>query len=309
MLLALPAPATAAGTGTGGTSAPSGGGGAGYGHPVRQRPASPSPERPAARVRVRPVASSFSVAPTSLAAGAPVTFSFRVDGRMRQVRVRITLTRIGTRGPAKRLRLGYQTTGVPHTHVWTPAPGELPAGDYGVALQAFDDSGRALRRTARASGRGQLTVAVEPPPAPVPAGQFPVQGPYTLGGESSRFGAARDGHIHQGHDVSAASGTPVVAPMAGIVTWVAFQAKGAGHYVVLRGEDGRDYVFMHLKAGSITAAKGAPVTAGQPFAQVGSTGGSSGPHLHFEIWPSGWYSSKASAPIDPLPQLMQWAAR
>jgi hypothetical protein len=316
-LLAVPASAPAAGTGTGGTSAPSTGGGASYGEPAtQQRPASPRPApapplpAPRVRLRVRPVASSFSVAPSTLSVGTPATFTFRVDGRMPHVRVRITLTRVGSPAPAKRLRLGYQTTGVEHTHVWSPAPGELTAGDYAVRLQAFDDAGRSLRRTARASGRGELTLAVAPPPpAPVVPGRFPVQGSYTFGGETSRFGAGRDGHVHQGQDISATEGTTVVAPMAGVVTWVAFQAKGAGHYVVLRGADGRDYVFMHLKAGSVTAVKGLPLAAGQPFAQVGSTGGSSGPHLHFEIWPNGWYSSKASAPIDPLPQLTQWAAR
>ena len=82
---------------------------------------------------------------------------------------------------------------------------------------------------------------------------------------------------------------------------------GAGYYVVLRGADARDYVFMHLKAGSITVVKGAALATGQQFAQVGSTGGSSGPHLHFEIWPEGWYSSNESKPIDPLPQLLEWA--
>ncbi len=53
----------------------------------------------------------------------------------------------------------------------------------------------------------------------------------------------------------------------------------------------------------MSVVKGATLAAGQAFAQVGSTGASSGPHLHFEIWPDGWYSTKASAPVDPLPQL------
>jgi murein DD-endopeptidase MepM/ murein hydrolase activator NlpD len=64
---------------------------------------------------------------------------------------------------------------------------------------------------------------------------------------------------------------------------------------------------MHLREGSLTVAKGAVLAAGEQFAQVGSTGASSGAHLHFEIWPDGWYSSRASAPIDPLPQLQAWA--
>ena len=301
-LLAAPATAPAAGSDTGGSAAPSSSGGATYGEPVQR-------VRRAARFPSRPVATEFAVAPATLDAGRPATFAFRVDGRMRRVRVRIELTRIGAAAPAKRLRLGYLRTGVRHKHVWTPVAGELPAGEYAVTLHAFDDAGHTLRRTAQASGRSRLTVQVTAPPVPVPvgAGVFPIQGAYTFGGEDARFGAQRDGHVHEGQDVTAAEGTPLIAPVASFVYWIAVQRKGAGHYVVLRAPDGTDYVFMHLKAGSITAVKGAALAAGQPFAQVGSTGASSGPHLHFEIWPQGWYSSKESKPIDPLPQLLAWA--
>jgi murein DD-endopeptidase MepM/ murein hydrolase activator NlpD len=300
-LTLLPAPASAAGPGTGGATAPTFSGGVMYGQPLRKvRRARPAPSRP--------IASEFTVAPGTLEPGRPATFAFRVDGRSRTVRVRLEFIRAGASAPAKLLRLGYRRTGERQEYVWTPAAGELPAGDYTVTLQAFDDAGHTLRRTAQASGRSRLVVQVAPPAVPVGAGIFPIQGPYSFGGEDARFGAQRDGHIHQGQDVTAAEGTPLVAPVAAFVYWVAFQRNGAGHYVVLRGADGPDYVFMHLKAGSVTAVKGASLAAGQAFAQVGSTGASSGPHLHFEIWPDGWYSSKESQPIDPLPQLLAWAS-
>jgi murein DD-endopeptidase MepM/ murein hydrolase activator NlpD len=299
-LTLLPASgASAAGHGTGGTAAPSSAGGATYGQPVLK-------VRRAARNSSRPTPTEFSVSPTALAAGAPATFAYRVDGPTRTVRVRIELQRAGA-AAAVRLRLGYRRTGVRHTHVWTPAAGQLPAGDYTVTLRAFDDTGRTLRRTASASGRGHLAVQVAPPAVPTGRGRFPVAGAYTLGGEGARFGAGREGHAHGGQDIIAASGTPLVAPLASTVYWIAFQRRGAGHYVVLRGADGTDYVFMHLLAGSITVAKGAALAAGQPFGAVGSTGASSGPHLHFEIWPDGWYSGDESRPIDPLPQLLAWA--
>jgi murein DD-endopeptidase MepM/ murein hydrolase activator NlpD len=294
-LTLLPA-ATATAAGTGGTAAPSSAGGTTYGQPVQKV------RRSSARSS-RPVATEFSVAPSTLVAGTPATFAFRVDGPSRTVRVRIVLTRPGA-APV-RLRLGYRRTGVRHTYVWTPSG--LAGGDYAVTLKAFDDRGRGLRRTATASGRGHLAVQVAPPPVAPGTGVFPVQGAYGFGGPDARFGAGRDGHLHEGQDVTAAEGTPLVAPLAATVYWIAFQRGGAGHYVVLRGADGTDYVFMHLLAGSISVVKGAAVAAGQPFAAVGSTGASSGPHLHFEIWPDGWYSSKASKPIDPLPTLMAWA--
>jgi murein DD-endopeptidase MepM/ murein hydrolase activator NlpD len=147
--------------------------------------------------------------------------------------------------------------------------------------------------------------------APAPSGEsahhFPVSGNYSLGGADARFGASRNGHRHQGQDVIAAEGTPVVAPWAGLVEFVRFQQSGAGWYIVLDGDDeDRDYVFMHLRKDSILVAPGQHVTAGQPLAQVGNTGRSSGPHLHFEIWVGGWFDG--GKPVDPLPLLEQWAA-
>jgi murein DD-endopeptidase MepM/ murein hydrolase activator NlpD len=301
-LLAAPASAAATGPATGGTAAPSYAGGTTYGQPVQKvrrfsRTSSP-----------RPVATEFAVAPATLEEGRPATFTYRIDGRMRTARVRIELTRAGAPAPAKWLRLGYQRTAARHSYVWTPAKGELPAGEYDVTLQAFDDAGHRLRRTARASGRSRVTVRVPPPAVPAVAGVFPILGAYSFGGDDARFGAQRDGHVHQGQDITAAEGTPVVAPVPSFVYWVDVQPGGAGHYVVLRGTDGTDYVFMHLRKGSITAVKGGSLASDQQFAQVGSTGSSTGPHLHFEIWPDGWYSSKESQPIDPLPQLLAWAS-
>ncbi len=299
-MLVLPAAATAADPPTGGTTAP-GDGTVTYGQPTKRA------KRFKPAQAARPVAREFSVTPAAVAAGAPVTFAYRVRGRTRKVRVRIVLRR-GAR--VVRLRLGYRRTGMRHTYAWKPSA--LPAGDYAVALQAFDGAGRALRRTAAAPGRTTLTIQAPPPPPAAPApsatGVFPVAGAYSFGGAGARFGAGRPGHIHQGQDVTAAQGTPLVAPVAGTVYWIAYQASGAGHYVVERGTDGVDYVFMHLVTGSITVKKGQALVPGQPFGQVGMTGDASGPHLHFEIWPDGWYSSKASQPIDPLPQLQAWAA-
>jgi murein DD-endopeptidase MepM/ murein hydrolase activator NlpD len=134
--------------------------------------------------------------------------------------------------------------------------------------------------------------------------RFPIAGPFDWGGADARFGARRKGHRHQGQDLAAASGTPVVAPYRGVVTAVEYQAKGAGHYVVIQGED-YDYVFMHLLGSSIVVRQGDRVRTGQRIAEVGSSGGSSGPHLHFELWAGGWYAG--GKPIDPLPLLSAWS--
>jgi murein DD-endopeptidase MepM/ murein hydrolase activator NlpD len=175
---------------------------------------------------------------------------------------------------------------------------------------------RASKGGAKARGKARRRRAVRkaPKPAPAPAPlpiptsdhAFPVAGPYSLGGSDSRFGAARRGHTHQGQDIAAAEGVPVVAPWAGTVEAVKYQAGGAGHYVVLDGDgEDRDYVFMHLRQGSVLVTKGTAVVKGQQLAEVGNTGSSSGAHLHFEIWiGGGWYTG--GQPTDPLPFLQAW---
>jgi murein DD-endopeptidase MepM/ murein hydrolase activator NlpD len=134
--------------------------------------------------------------------------------------------------------------------------------------------------------------------------RFPIAGPFDWGGPGARFGAKRRGHSHQGQDLPAAAGTPVVAPYRGVVIAVQYQARGAGHYVVIHSED-YDYVFMHLLTSSIVVKEGQRVRTGQRIAEVGSTGESSGPHLHFEVWEGAWYAG--GHPIDPLPLLEAWS--
>ena len=241
---------------------------------------------------------AFAVSPAVIAPGAELTIRLRVDGLPRRMRVRIDLVP-ETGGPAAtRLRLGRRITGRVITARWTP---ELPPGRYVARLRATSVLNR---EKARASGVSAVEVTA--PPTVASTGIFPVQGVWDLGGEDARFGAGRAGHTHQGQDIIAAAGTPVVAPRGGFVSWRAYQARGAGHYIVLHGDDARDYVFMHLQDGSLLVQKGQAVAAGQPLGAVGATGRADGAHLHFEIWPGGWFADD-SQPIDPLPELLAWA--
>jgi murein DD-endopeptidase MepM/ murein hydrolase activator NlpD len=104
----------------------------------------------------------------------------------------------------------------------------------------------------------------------------------------------------------AAEGTPVVAPRGGVIDAVQYQAAGAGNYVVLdaSGED-YDYVFMHMRTGSIPVKEGQRVRTGQKIGEVGHTGDASGSHLHFEVWSGAWYAGGHA--VDPLPFLRAWA--
>lgn len=165
----------------------------------------------------------------------------------------------------------------------------------------------AKKKAARGQAKRPALPAPAPPAPTAGRHRFPLVGTYTFGGKDARFGAGRKGHTHQGQDMAAADGTPVVAPRTGTVEVVRYQASGAGHYVVLDGDgEDRDYVFMHLRAGSIVVTEGQRVRIGAPLGQVGNTGVSFGPHLHFEVWVGGgWYTG--GEPIDPLPLLRAWA--
>ncbi len=86
---------------------------------------------------------------------------------------------------------------------------------------------------------------------------------------------------HSGLDITAPQGTPVVSVAAGVV--VSKNASGAayGNHVVVKHADGRYTLYAHLSATSVSV--GQSVSAGQQVGNVGSTGNSSGPHLHFEV--------------------------
>ena len=76
---------------------------------------------------------------------------------------------------------------------------------------------------------------------------FPVRGSHDFGGAGAHFGAGRSGHSHQGQDVFAECGTPLVAARAGKVKFSGFHAA-AGYYVVIDGKGTDvDYAYMHLR--------------------------------------------------------------
>ncbi|MBA2347620.1 MAG: M23 family metallopeptidase [Solirubrobacterales bacterium] len=145
------------------------------------------------------------------------------------------------------------------------------------------------------------------PPAPDPTitgpSTFPIQGTWEiLDTYVTKFGGGRG---HQGQDVFAKCGTPLVAPTAAKVTHVKYHSA-AGHYIVMKNADGHSYAMMHMLKKSPLSV-GDELQPGTPVGQVGETGRASGCHLHFELWTApGWY--EGGEPIDPLPQLRAWAA-
>ena len=136
--------------------------------------------------------------------------------------------------------------------------------------------------------------------------KFPVRGNHNYGEGQAAFGAGRNGHTHEGQDVFASCGTPLVAARGGVVKLNRTHSAG-GNYIVIDGEGTDvDYAYMHMREPS-PLAKGARVRTGQLIGHVGDTGDSNGCHLHFEMWSGpGWYTG--GAPVDPLPFLKAWDA-
>jgi murein DD-endopeptidase MepM/ murein hydrolase activator NlpD len=105
------------------------------------------------------------------------------------------------------------------------------------------------------------------------------------------FGAARGGGAyHHGIDLGAASGTPIAAVASGQVV-LASAGYGYGNYVVIRHDDGSETLYAHLS--QIYVVQGEWVVQGATIGTVGSTGWTTGPHLHFEVRVGG-------AAVDPL---------
>ncbi len=93
--------------------------------------------------------------------------------------------------------------------------------------------------------------------------------------------------MHEGVDMSAPQGTPIYAAKAGKVTVTSYQEGGAGYYVSINHGDGFASIYMHMT--HYIVKPGQYVSTGQVIGYVGSTGGSTGPHLHFGISYKGEY--------------------
>ena len=93
--------------------------------------------------------------------------------------------------------------------------------------------------------------------------------------------------MHNGIDMACAQGTPIYATRAGTVTVASYQAGGAGNYVSINHLDGFASIYMHMTNYVVSA--GQSVSQGQLIGYVGSTGLSTGPHLHFGISYGGTY--------------------
>ena len=159
-----------------------------------------------------------------------------------------------------------------------------PGGRYRIAVGAV---GGRLQRAGAFKWRGHV---------------YPVRGFHSFRGAVGRFGVPRSGgRTHEGFDINAACGTPVVASRGGIVTRRRYDPVLYGNHVIVRGaRERRHYWYSHLRAPA-RVREGGRVRTGQVLGGIGATGNarSVGCHLHFELRGPG-------GPFDPVPHLRLW---
>jgi peptidoglycan hydrolase-like protein with peptidoglycan-binding domain len=159
----------------------------------------------------------------------------------------------------------------------------------GAVLRAQRAAGIAVDGLAGPVTIRSLRGRTETPEGPV---RFlrPVPGPIGDG-----FGAPRGDHRHEGLDFPVPYGTRVGAAGVGTTIYAAYNYGGYGNLVVIQHRLGFTTWYAHLS--SITSWVGEEVVGGTRIGYVGSTGDSTGPHLHFEV-------RRYDTPIDPVPLLL-----
>ncbi len=166
-------------------------------------------------------------------------------------------------------------------NAWPVHRTTFPEDDIDLAPTASEQQARATEERRL----GEVYRKVSGPPLWSGAFRMPVQGPVT-----TEFGTHRSYEFHPGMDLAAAMGTPVAAPADGVVVMVDTM-PARGNIVILDHGAGVFSTYAHLQRADVP--QGATVRAGQVIGRVGSTGFSTGPHLHWELWVDG-------ANVDPL---------
>jgi murein DD-endopeptidase MepM/ murein hydrolase activator NlpD len=134
------------------------------------------------------------------------------------------------------------------------------------------------------------------------SGVVPVRGPVDYGTGTNGFGAGRGGHVHNGQDMFAPSGTPLVAARDGVVLETGSDG-GRGNYLVLYSPAVRQtYAYFHMLAPS-RLKLGRRVRAGRRVGALGCSGSCDGAHLHFEVHRGRGATGRG---IDPMPLLRRW---
>lgn len=170
---------------------------------------------------------------------------------------------------------------------WESAIADLAAAD--AELTEFIQAEEA----AAAAAAGGGSTAPAPGSSSVSGFQWPVGGSVTSGFGYRIHPIYGTRRLHQGLDISGGSGTPIAAAKGGTVISAGWRG-GYGNAVVISHGDGVTTLYAHQS--SMNVSNGQQVSRGDIIGWVGSTGASTGPHLHFEVRING-------SAVDPRPYL------
>jgi hypothetical protein len=131
-------------------------------------------------------------------------------------------------------------------------------------------------------------------------GQFPVAGPSYYADDWLEPRPGPPPALHHGDDIVAAMGTPIRAPIDGVLKYDTSDPLGYGLDAVVTGPDKTFYILAHMSATVTGLATGSAVKQGQVVGFIGQTGDATGPHCHFEVHPQG------GAGVDPKAILDSW---
>ncbi|MEA2131518.1 MAG: peptidoglycan LD-endopeptidase LytH [Solirubrobacteraceae bacterium] len=219
-------------------------------------------------------------------AGKPARIAFAVDAPA-PLALEVDVVREATGRPVRRFALSAVAPGVAAHVEWDGLTGRgdvAPGGRYRVRVRAPGGTARTV---------GALTLRSH---------VYPIRGPHADRGPIGEFGVPRSGgRRHDGFDVDAACGTPVVAARGGRVVRARYDPVLYGNLVIIRGDHTRrDYWYAHLRRPS-RLRRGDHVRTGERIGRIGATGNARtvGCHLHFEIRLRG-------VPIDPERELHAW---
>lgn len=160
-----------------------------------------------------------------------------------------------------------------------------------AAMQAASRNIAARIQAAQSQAASASGASASSPQASVGGGGSPSAAGFVwpVGGVLTSGFGPRWGRMHEGIDVAAPTGTPIVAAASGTVIYSGWMG-GYGNLVIIDHGGGIATAYGHQSAIYVTAG---PVSQGQAIGAIGSTGHSTGPHLHFEVRING-------APVDPL---------
>lgn len=164
-----------------------------------------------------------------------------------------------------------------------------------AAAKAAAAKAAAARKAARASSSGSSSVseyAGGNGPFLLPVGSARISSPY---GYRTHPVTGEVGKLHTGTDFAVPQGTDIHAADSGTVL-VAEWWSGYGYCVIIDHGGGVWTLYGHIREGGLKVSAGDKVDRGQVIAESGSTGRSTGPHLHFEVRIDG-------KPVDPMPYL------